>query len=118
MKYAIMEWKRRRYMAVTESYLMSVMHRMNTLEDVFSDFRDGICMIFYQEKRIGCVYDDKFYFLAVPKAKELFPESEQLVPVEGTEMMIEVPESLEGDALAEAVKTIYPECPMGGMLWL
>lgn len=105
-------------MAVTESYLTKVMHRLNALEDVFSDFREGTCMIFYQEKRIGCVSGDRFYFLAVPTAKELFPDSEVCVPADGTEMMVEVPEELEGDELAEAVKKIYPECPMGGMLWL
>ncbi len=71
----------------------------------------GEYVVYYRNKVIGGIYDDRFLVKPTESAKTLLPEAEMQLPYEGAKEMLLV-DSIENRALmAELLEAMYPELP-------
>ncbi|NGM17494.1 competence protein TfoX [Eggerthellaceae bacterium zg-893] len=71
----------------------------------------GEYVIYYRDKVIGGVYDDRFLLKPTKSAKALLPEAEMQLPYEGAKEMLLV-DSIENRSLMAALlEAMYPELP-------
>ena len=71
----------------------------------------GEFIIYYKEKVIGGIYDNRFLVKPVKAAKELIPDAPMELPYEGAKPMILVENMEDCVFLAELVRAMEPELP-------
>ena len=71
----------------------------------------GEFIIYYKEKVIGGIYDNRFLVKPVKAAKELMPDAPMELPYEGAKPMILVENMEDRVFLAELFRAMEPELP-------
>lgn len=98
-------------MASSKEYLDYVLEQLSDLYDITTRAMMGEFIIYYKEKVIGGIYDNRFLVKPVKAAKELMPDAPMELPYEGAKSMILV-ENMEDRAfLAELFRAMEPELP-------
>lgn len=98
-------------MASSKEYLDYVLEQLSELDDITTRAMMGEFIIYYKEKVIGGIYDNRFLVKPVKAAKELMPHAPMELPYEGAKPMILV-ENMEDRAfLAELFRAMEPELP-------
>lgn len=88
-----------------------VLEQLSDLYDITTRAMMGEFIIYYKEKVIGGIYDNRFLVKPVKAAKELMPDAPMELPYEGAKSMILV-ENMEDRAfLAELFRAMEPELP-------
>lgn len=88
-----------------------VLEQLSELDDITTRAMMGEFIIYYKEKVIGGIYDNRFLVKPVKAAKELMPDAPMELPYEGAKSMILV-ENMEDRAfLAELFRAMEPELP-------
>lgn len=88
-----------------------VLEQLSELDDIATRAMMGEFIIYYKEKVIGGIYDNRFLVKPVKAAKELMPDAPMELPYEGAKPMILV-ENMEDRAfLAELFRAMEPELP-------
>lgn len=98
-------------MASSKEYVDFVLEQLNGLEDISSRAMMGEYIIYYKEKIIGGIYDDRFLVKPVKAAQELMPEATYELPYKGAKEMLLVEDIDNRDFLVELVETMYEELP-------
>lgn len=88
-----------------------VLEQLSELDDIATRAMMGEFIIYYKEKVIGGIYDNRFLVKPVKAAKELIPAAPMELPYEGAKPMILVENMEDRVFLAELFRAMEPELP-------
>jgi len=98
-------------MASSKEYLEYILEQLSDLDDITYRAMMGEYIIYFREKIIGGIYDDRFLVKPVKSAKSLMPEAEMELPYEGAKEMLLVDDIDNKDFLKELLEAMYDELP-------
>ena len=98
-------------MASSKEYLDFIMDQLSDLEDVKVRAMMGEYIIYYREKIVGGIYDDRFLVKPVPAAVELMPGAQKELPYEGAKEMLLVDEVDNREFMCNLLRAMYDELP-------
>ena len=98
-------------MASSREYLEFVLDRLSELDEISCRPMMGEFIIYFCDKIIGGVYDDRFLIKPTPASKALLPEAEMVLPYQGAKEMLLVEEGVDSQLLSELVEKMYEELP-------
>ncbi|MDD5897972.1 MAG: TfoX/Sxy family protein [Clostridia bacterium] len=98
-------------MSSSKSYLDFIMDQLSGLEGVSWRAMMGEYIIYYKEKIIGGIYDDRFLVKPTKRARALMPEAGMALPYEGAKKMLLV-DNVDSRSFLETLLTaMYDELP-------
>ncbi len=98
-------------MTSSKEYVSYVLDQLSEAGEVSYRAMMGEYVIYYRDKVVGGIYDDRFLVKPVEAAKALLPHADYQIPYEGAKEMLLV-DSIENRALmAELLRAMYPELP-------
>ena len=98
-------------MASSKEYLDFIMDQLSDLEDVKVRAMMGEYIIYYREKIVGGIYDDRFLVKPVPAAIALMPDAQKELPYEGAKEMLLVDEVDNRECMCNLLRAMYDELP-------
>ncbi len=98
-------------MASSKEYFEFVKEQLSLLGDVSYRAMMGEYIIYYQDKVIGGIYDDRFLVKPTASAKRLMPDAAFELPYEGAKEMLLVEEIEDRDFLVELFNAMVDELP-------
>lgn len=98
-------------MASSKDYLDFVLEQLADLDDVSSRAMMGEFIIYYRDKVIGGIYDDRFLVKPTKSACSMMPNAESAIPYNGAKEMLLVDCVDNKEFLCELFETMYDELP-------
>ena len=98
-------------MASTKDYLSYVLEQLGELEGISTRAMMGEYIIYYREKIIGGIYDDRLLVKPTASARALIPSAPEELPYEGAKKMLLVEDIDDKSFLAKLVTEMYGELP-------
>ena len=98
-------------MASSKEYLDFIMDQLSDLEDVTVRAMMGEYIIYYREKIVGGIYDDRFLVKPVPAAVALMAGAQKELPYEGAKEMLLVDEVDNREFMCNLLRAMYDELP-------
>ena len=71
----------------------------------------GEYIIYYRDKIIGGIYDDRFLIKPVKTAMKMMPDADMELPYEGAKEMLLVDDVENREFLKELIEAMYEELP-------
>lgn len=99
-------------MAADKEYFEFVAYSLSHIDGVSYRKMMGEYIIYYNEKVIGGIYDNRLLVKIIPSSKRLMPEAREELPYEGTETMLLVEEIENRDFTKQLFDEMYPELPL------
>ena len=99
-------------MSSSKQYLEFILEQLSNLENVTYRAMMGEYIIYYQEKVIGGIYDDRFLVKPTKSAMAMMPNASMEIPYEGAKQMLLVDEVDNKDFLTELFNAMYDELPV------
>ena len=98
-------------MASSKDYLDFILEQLSELDDITYRAMMGEYIIYYREKVVGGIYDDRFLVKPVKSAVTMMPEASLELPYEGAKEMLLV-DNVENKAfLRDLIEAMYEELP-------
>ena len=98
-------------MSSNKQYLEFILEQLSNLEDVTYRAMMGEYIIYYKEKLVGGIYDDRFLIKPTKSAISMMPNATMELPYKGAKEMLLVDEVDNKDFLAKLFNAIYEELP-------
>ena len=98
-------------MASSKEYLDYVLEQLSELNDITYRAMMGEYIIYYRNKVVGGIYDDRFLVKNIKAAVEMMPEAELQLPYEGAKEMLLVDDIEKKGFLRELFEAMYDELP-------
>ena len=98
-------------MASSKEYLAYILEQLSELEDIRYRAMMGEYILYYREKVVGGIYDDRFLIKNVTAARESMPDASLERPYEGAKEMLLVENIEDKVFLRDLLNTIYDELP-------
>ena len=98
-------------MASSKEYLAYILEQLSELEDIRYRAMMGEYILYYREKVVGGIYDDRFLIKNVKSARERMLDASLEKPYEGAKEMILVENVEDKEFLTNLFKAIYDELP-------
>lgn len=100
-------------MASTKEYVALTIEQLNiaTGGDVSSRAMMGEYVVYYRDKVIGGIYDNRFLVKPTKSAQALLSNAERVVPYEGAKEMLLVNDVENHALMGELLEAMYPELP-------
>lgn len=98
-------------MATKKEYLDYVLDQLSELQDIRARTMMGEYVLYYRDRVIGGIYDDRFLVKPTKSAKALLPDAPEEPPYEGAKPMILVDRMEDRAFLRELVEAMYGELP-------
>lgn len=98
-------------MASSKDYLNFILEQLSELDGITYRAMMGEFIIYYQNKIIGGIYDDRLLVKDVRSARELMPDAPLELPYDGAKKMILVTEVDDKDFLNNLITSVYEEPP-------
>ena len=98
-------------MASSKEYLAFVLEQLSGLDDLTYKAMMGEYIIYYRDKIVGGIYDDRFLVKPTKSAKNLMPEADLELPYEGAKEMLLVDDIDNREFLRALVEAMYDELP-------
>ena len=98
-------------MASSKEYLDFVLEQLSGLDEIRYKAMMGEYIIYYRDKIIGGIYDDRFLVKPTKSAKSLMPEANLELPYEGAKEMLLVDNVDNRDFLKILLEAMYDELP-------
>ena len=98
-------------MASSKGYFEYVSECLSALDKVAYRAMMGEYIIYYREKIVGGIYDDRFLVKPVKSAMAMMPDASMELPYEGAKEMILVDDVEDRDFLSELLESMYDELP-------
>lgn len=99
-------------MASSKEYLDFILEQLKGLEDISYRAMMGEYILYYRNKVIGGIYDNRF-LLKITESSERFMKNAKIeIPYEGAKGMLLVDNSENKEFLAELFEKMYEELPM------
>ncbi len=102
---------KRRLMPTSKSYADFILEQLSGLPEIASRQMMGEYILYYRDKVIGGIYDDRFLVKPVKAARERMPEAPYQLPYEGAKEMLLVDNVDNRDFLADLITSMYDELP-------
>jgi TfoX/Sxy family transcriptional regulator of competence genes len=99
-------------MSSTKEYLEFVLEQLSELDDIRYRALMGEFIIYYQNKIIGGIYDDRFLVKQTKSAKKLMPNAPLELPYEGAKEMLLVEDIENKEFLKELFDSMVDELPI------
>ena len=99
-------------MASSRDYLDYLREQLSGLDDVTYRPMMGEYIIYYKDRIIGGLYDDRFLVKPTRSALELMPNAEYQKPYEGAREMLVVAEIHDRDFLQRLFEAMVDELPV------
>ena len=87
------------------------MEQLSGLDDITYRPMMGEYILYYRERVIGGIYDDRFLVKPVRAAVNLMPNAEMKVPYEGAKGMLLVEDVDDREYLVKLFEAMYDELP-------
>ncbi len=98
-------------MASSKGYLDYIIEQLSGLENVSYRAMMGEYIIYYHEKIVGGIYDDRFLVKPTKSAITHMPVASYVQPYEGAKEMLTADCVDNRDSLQALLKAMYPELP-------
>ena len=98
-------------MALSKEYLKYILELLFGLDDKTYRAMMGEYILYYRERVIGGIYDDRFLVKPVRAAVNLMPNAEMEVPYEGAKGMLLVDDVDDREYLVKLFEAMYDELP-------
>lgn len=98
-------------MASSQNYLEFILEQLSGLNDITYRQMMGEYIIYYRDKIVGGIYDDRFLVKPVKSAREKMPDAPMQLPYEGAKEMILVDNVDNRDFLTDLVSAMFDELP-------
>ncbi len=98
-------------MASKKEYLDYILEQLSGLDDVSYRKMMGEYIIYYKNRIIGGIYDDRFLVKPTDSAKKLMPEASSELPYEGAKPMLLVENTDDRDFMCELLNVLADELP-------
>ena len=99
-------------MASSKQYLEFILDQLSDLDGVSYRSMMGEYVIYYKDKVIGGIYDDRFLVKQTPSALALMPSSPLEVPYEGGKPMLLVEDIDNREFLCRLFDALYGDLPL------
>jgi TfoX/Sxy family transcriptional regulator of competence genes len=96
-------------MASKKEYLDYILEQLSGLDDVSYRKMMGEYIIYYKNRIIGGIYDDRFLVKPTDSAKRLMPEAVSELPYKGAKPMLLVENTDDRDFLCELLNALADE---------
>lgn len=98
-------------MPSSKSYLEFILEQLSGLNDITFRQMMGEYIIYYRDKIIGGIYDNRFLVKPVKSARAKMPDAPLQLPYEGAKEMLLVDNVDNRDFLTELVSAMFDELP-------
>ena len=98
-------------MSSTKEYLKFILEQLSKLNDIRYRAMMGEYIIYYRNKIIGGIYDDRFLVKPTKSSKKLLPNAPLELPYEGAKEMLLVEDIENKDFLKELFDSMVEELP-------
>ncbi len=98
-------------MASSKAYLEFILGQLSELEDIAYRAMMGEYILYYKEKIVGGIYDDRLLVKPVESAIKLMPTAPLELPYEGAKEMLLVDEVDNREFLTGLFNAMYEELP-------
>ncbi len=98
-------------MASRKEYVEFVLEQLSEAGDVSSRAMMGEYVIYYRDKVVGGIYDDRFLVKPVEAAVSLMPEAEYEIPYQGAKEMLLVDNLEDRSFLKKLMESMYEQLP-------
>ena len=98
-------------MASSKEYLNFILEQLSGLEGITYRAMMGEYIIYYRDKIVGGIYDDRFLVKPVNSAVALMPDAIYELPYEGAKEMLLVDNVENRVFLQELLNAMYDELP-------
>ena len=98
-------------MASSKEYLEYILEQLSNLDDITYRAMMGEYIIYYRDKIIGGIYDDRFLIKPVKTAMKMMPDADMELPYEGAKEMLLVDDVENREFLKELIEAMYEELP-------
>ena len=98
-------------MASSKEYLAYILEQLSGLEDIRYRAMMGEYILYYREKVVGGVYDDRFLIKNVTAARESMLDASLERPYEGAKEMLLVENIEDREFLTDLLNSIDDELP-------
>ena len=98
-------------MASSKEYLDFVLEQLSELSDITYKAMMGEYIIYYKDKIVGGIYDDRFLVKPVKSACRLMPNAPFELAYEGAKEMLLVEDIEEKDFLKKLIVEMFDELP-------
>ncbi len=98
-------------MSSTKEYLEFILEQLSKLNDIRYRAMMGEYIIYYRNKIIGGIYDDRFLVKQTKSAKILMPDAPLELPYEGAKEMLLVEDIENKEFLKELFDSMVDELP-------
>ncbi|MBR4328846.1 MAG: TfoX/Sxy family protein [Candidatus Riflebacteria bacterium] len=98
-------------MSSTKEYLEFILEQLSKINDIKFRAMMGEYIIYYRNKIIGGIYDDRFLIKQTKSAKKLMPDAPLELPYEGAKEMLLVEDIENKEFLKELFDSMVDELP-------
>ncbi|MBQ4061925.1 MAG: TfoX/Sxy family protein [Christensenellaceae bacterium] len=98
-------------MASTKEYLNFILEQLSFSKDMTYRKMMGEYILYYREKIVGGIYDDRLLVKPCPSAIKMLPHAKYEVPYEGAKEMLLVDNVDSKDFLAKLFNAMYDQLP-------
>ena len=98
-------------MASSREYLDFILEQLSSLEGISHRAMMGECIIYYRDKVVGGIYDDRFLVKPVEVALKMMPDAQIELPYEGGSRMLAVDNVEDREFLQNLIEAMYDELP-------
>jgi len=102
---------KRHSMASTKEYLDFIMEQLSETEGIAYRKMMGEYVIYYRDKVVGGIYDNRFLVKPVGAALSMMPDADMVVPYEGAKPMVLVDNVDNRDFLRNLMEAMCGELP-------
>ena len=88
-----------------------VLEQLSELDDVTSKAMMGEYIIYYRDRVVGGIYDDRFLVKPTKSARAMMPDTDLELPYEGAKEMLLVDNVENREFLRELIEAMYDELP-------
>ena len=98
-------------MASSKTYLNFILEQLSELQDIRYRAMMGEFIIYYRDKIVGGIYDDRLLVKAVPSAIAYMPNASYELPYQGAKEMLLVDEVDDKAFITGLFNAMYDELP-------
>lgn len=98
-------------MASSKEYLTFVLEQLSDLEGISYRAMMGEYILYFRDKIIGGIYDDRLLVKPVPSALSLMPSAEYELPYDGAKEMLLVDDIDNKEFLSKLILAMHDELP-------
>ena len=99
-------------MGSSKEYLEYILEQLSDLDDIAYRAMMGEYIIYYKDKIIGGIYDDRFLVKPVKSSMEMMPNAKMEFPYEGAKEMLLLENLDHREFVKELLEEMYGELPL------